>query len=114
MPEGAIISIETGANGIPIAGEEYSLSCVASESILGLTGKPVVVWMDSNGIVIAGNDDTEVISSDGMSNLTFNPLKPTNADIYTCMGSLQSPALSTPLTITQEQRVEVTRESMIV
>ncbi len=108
MPDGAI-SIVTNTSGTPTAGEVYSLSCEVREDILGLTGEPVAVWIDSNGNVMAG-DDITVTSSNGMSTLTFNPLKATNADTYTCTGSLQSPALSTPLTVTQQQRVEVTRE----
>ncbi len=108
MPDGAI-SIVTNVSGTPTAGELYTLSCVVSENISGLTGEPIAVWMDSNGNVMSG-DDITVTSSIGMSTVTFDPLSPTNADAYTCIGSLQSPALSTPLTVTQQQRVEVTRE----
>ncbi len=108
MPDGAI-SIVTSVSGTLIAGEMYSLMCTVQEEILGLTGEPMAVWMDSNGNVMEG-DDLTVTSSNGMSTIAFNPLKPTNADTYTCTGSLQSPALSTPLTVTQQQRVEVTRE----
>ncbi len=108
VPDGAI-SIVTNTSGTPTAGEMYSLSCEVSKDILGLTGEPAAVWMDSNGNVMAG-DDITVTSSNGMSTLTFNPLKATNADTYTCTGSLQSPALSIPLTVTQQQRVKVTRK----
>ncbi len=108
MPDGAILVV-TSFSGTPTAGEMYSLNCTVQEDILGLTGEPVAVWMDSNGNVMTG-DDITVTPSNGISTLTFNPLKATNADTYTCTGSLQSPALSTPLTVTQQQRVVVTRE----
>ncbi len=108
MPNRAI-SIVTSVSGTPTAGAMYSLSCVINEDVSGLTGEPVAVWIDSNGNVMAG-DDITVTSSSGMSTVTFDPLRPTNADTYTCTGSLQSPALSTPFTVTQQQRVEVTRE----
>ncbi len=111
VPNGAI-STRISVTGTPTAGEMYSLMCTVEEEILGLTGEPVVVWMDSNGNVMEGNDIT-VMSSNGMSTVTFNPLRLTNADTYTCTGSLQSPALSTPLTVTQQQRVEVTRELVV-
>ena len=107
VPDGAI-SVVTSVSGTPTAGEMYSLMCTVQEDIIGLTREPVVVWMDSNGNVMEEDDHT-VMSSNGMSTVTFNPLRPTNADTYTCTGSLQSPALSTPLTVTQQQRVEVTR-----
>ncbi len=112
MPENAV-SIVTSASGVPIAGEEYSLSCMVSENIAGLTGERMTVWMDSNGNVM-GSDGITLTSFNGTSNLTFNPLRATNADTYTCTGSLPSPALSTLLTVTQQQRVVVTRESIIV
>ena len=107
MPDGAI-SIVTSVSGTPTAGEMYSLMCTVQEEILGLTGEPRALWMDSNGNVMEG-DDLIVTSSNGVSTVTFNPLRPTNADTYTCTGSLSSSALYTPLTVTQQQRVEVTR-----
>ncbi len=108
MPEGAV-SIETTVNGNLTAGVEYSLNCVVRKVVPGLTGEPVVVWMNSNGNVMMG-DSVNVTSFSGASTVLFNPLQATNADTYTCTGSLQSPALSTPLTVTQQQRVEVTSE----
>ena len=107
VPDGAI-SIVTSVSGTSIAGEMYSLMCTVQEEILGLTGVPEVVWMDSNGNVMEG-DDLTVMSSNGVSTVTFSPLRPSHADTYTCTGSLSSPAFSTPLTVTQQQRVEVTR-----
>ena len=111
VPDGAI-SIATSVRGTATAGDVYSLICSISEVISGLTGVPQAVWTDSEGNVVTGNDIT-VTSSDGMSTLTFDPLKLSNGDTYTCTGSLQSPPLSNPLTVVESRPVIVTSEWLV-
>ncbi len=111
VPDGAI-SIVTSVSGVASAGEVYSLICSVSEVITGLTGVPQAVWTDSDGNVMTGNDIT-VTSSDGMSTITFNPLKLSDGDMYTCTGSLESPALSSPLTVDESRGVIVTSEWLV-
>ena len=108
VPDGAI-SIGTSVSGTATAGEVYSLICSISEVISGLTGVPQAVWEDSEGNAMTGNN-VIVTSLDGTSNLTFNPLRLSDGDTYTCTGSLQSPPLSNPLTVVESRPVIVTSE----
>ena len=106
---GVTISIATSVNGTSTLGEMYSLSCVVSEVIAGLTRDPTAVWMGSGGVVMTGNDIT-VTSSVGMAEISFNPLRASHHGSYRCVGSLETPAQTEPLSLTEERRVAVTSE----
>ena len=108
MPGGAI-SIATTVNGSTTIGEMYSLSCVVNKLFAGLTRDPTAVWMDSDRVVMTGNDIT-VTSSVGMAEISFNPLRASHHGTYRCVGSLETPAQAEPLSLTEERRVAVTSE----
>ena len=72
-----------------IAGDSNNFTCIVSKNISGLEHLPLAAWVEN---------DTE-ITEQGESNatLTFNVLNTSHGKLYTCRGSLSSPALSTPL-----------------
>ena len=93
------------------AGMMYSLNCTVSKRIDGLLNSPTATW--TIGGVAVSNSSSLTISSTvddvlAASILTFDPLRTSHDGIYTCVGSLTSPALETPLmpTATENNNVQ--------
>lgn len=85
----------------------------------GLLGIPSVVWIDSNGQQI--NSANDIVLSDPMTlgqitNLTlyFDPIRATDGGTYTCMTTLSSSALGTPLNTSSIYIVSVQQSKYIV
>ena len=92
--------------GSVTAGQKYTLECNVS-IITGLTDTPTVTWLHPNG---TESGDSFTISPDtppSSSTLTFTPLTISHAGQYTCEGSIESPALDSPLTVRETQNVTV-------
>ena len=84
-------------SGTATAGESYSLECIVT--VTGSTDQPTITWlmgpMDNQMMITA-----RVVTTGGMSTLTFNPLAASHAGTYTCRATLGSVMNSTSTTIT--------------
>lgn len=98
-------------SGIAKAGTMYRLNCTVSKIIDGLINSPTATWTiggmavsNSNSLTVSATVD-DVLAS---SILTFDPLRTSHEGIYTCVGSLTSSALETPLmpTATENNNVQ--------
>ena len=81
-----------------------TLTCTVTEVILGLTNIPCVHWMGPSGPVTSGDDIvvTEIFSNDTTVTVTlsFFSLHTSHAGLYTCQGTVVSPAAVDDVTIT--------------
>ena len=112
------ISISTSALNTPILGQNHSVDCVVSETVRGLSAKPVPLWLnhDGNELITTENE----INLDGPSyqstlrlttlSLTFDSLHTSHAGRYICQASLSSPALFSPLVKTQDYNISLQSE----
>ena len=83
------------SSGAATAGESYSLECTVT--ITGSIDQPTITWL------IGPMDNTitsGVMTSGGMSTLTFNSLSASHAGTYTCRATLGSAMDSASTTIT--------------
>ena len=96
--------VEAGSAGL-------TLTCTVTEVISGLTNMPSAHWMGPSGPVTSGDDIivTETFTNDTTVTVTlsFSSLHTSHAGLYTCQGTVVSPAAvddltstSTPNTIT--------------
>jgi hypothetical protein len=73
------------SSGTATAGESYSLRCTVT--VNGSDDQPMITWLmgPMNNVITSG-----VVTTDGMSTLTFNPLSASHAGTYTCRATLGS------------------------
>ena len=93
----------------------YSLNCTASKTVAGLISSPTATWTIGGVAVANGNDITVSSTNDDISAtsmLTFDPLRTSHEGIYTCGGTLTSPALDTPLMPTVVENNNVQSKAM--
>jgi hypothetical protein len=96
-------AIETSVNAIgpPVAGYNFTLTCTIRQTE-GLLGIPSVLWVDADGQQINSTEDivlSNPVTSDQTTNLTlyFDPIRTSDEGTYTCLATLSSSALITPL-----------------
>ena len=92
VPSGAIQATIT-TSAVAIAGQQFSLNCVVSETIVGLANTPVAVWSRDGTLLRSGNEFTVTSSANdtvATSVLTFTSLSSSDAGVYTCSGILES------------------------
>ena len=94
--------VEAGSAGL-------TLTCTVTEIISGLTNMPSAHWMGPSGPVTSGDD---IVVTETFSNATtvtvtfsFSSLHTSHAGLYTCQGTVVSPAavdgvISTAHTVT--------------
>ena len=108
VPSEAVqVSIER--SGVSIAGEIYTLTCNVSV-IRGLMNSPSAIWTDGTTCITNESNITvltTVGNSYSISVLTFNPLRTSHGDDYTCRGAIDSPALNSPQAISIRETVTV-------
>ncbi len=97
------------------AGEEYTLLCLASKTVSGLSNTPSLQWLDEDGSPVSNGGPVTVgeatAQSSGVSlSLTFSSLHVSHGGRYTCQASLSSPALETSLV--KSTTSDVTLQSM--
>ena len=91
------------------AGEMYTLTCNVS-AIRGLMNSPSAIWNDGVMSITNGSGITVITtvgSSSTVSVLTFDPLKTSHGDVYTCGGAVDSPALNSPQRASMQETVNV-------
>jgi hypothetical protein len=73
------------SSGTATVGESYSLQCTVT--VTGSIDQPMITWLMGplDNIISSG-----VMTNDGMSTLTFNPLAAAHAGTYTCRATLGS------------------------
>ena len=85
-----------------IAGESISYMCTVTKTISGLEHQPLAVWVE-NGTEITEQGESNV-------NITFNQLNTSHGKVYTCRGTISSPALSIPLVVMENYTLVVKSE----
>jgi len=114
------ISISTSAVNTPTLGQNHSVHCVVSETVRGLSARPVPRWLNHDGIELTTTGNQ--INLDGPSNqstrttlsLTFDSLHTSHAGRYICQASLSSPALFSPLVKTQDYNISLQSEQYFI
>ena len=94
------LAASVSRSGIARARMTYNLTCTVSKTVDGLINSPAATWTTrgeevTNGDGIAVSTMTNDITS--ISTLTFDPLRTSHNGIYSCVGTLTSPALFIPL-----------------
>ena len=94
----------------------YSLTCTVSK-ISGFVNSPTATWTTGGMTVSNGNDisvsSTSSDTSSSSSTLTFDPLRTSHGNIYSCDGSLNSPALEEPL-ITSTTETHIVQSKLFI
>ena len=111
MPS-SVVSITTSSQGIAIAGQRYTVSCmVTKQAALSVT--PEITWINPNGVEVSAQVNSSSTGNTMVSSalLEFNPLMTSHNGLYTCQVSLTSATLSLPLNSTATATVTV--QSMI-
>ena len=106
------VQINPTSAGIAVAGNNYSLNCIVSKSVSGLTNEPQIEWI--------GPDGNEVLNTDGIFlsgpvnqasstivTLSFIQIRTSSAGQYQCHVTLPSQALNTALSAVDTQDVSV-------
>ena len=108
-------------SGPPLIGSEFSLDCIVSEDITGLTNMPTAMWLGAdNTPLTTGNDITITLSRSetvALATLTFNPLRASHGEgdeVYRCSGNLVSPALDSLIEVTTNELLTVKSENGLV
>ena len=86
---------------MPVLGAAYSIECIAIELLEGLSNRPSLAWMDSSGQLVVPGDGINLILDEVVGRtslvLQFDALRTSQAQEYTCLSILYSPALTEPL-----------------
>ena len=116
MPSTAI-SISTSAVSAPSLGQSLSIHCIVTETVDGLSARPVLQWLNRNasdeivgdGVILDGPNFQSSLTT---LTLMFSPLRTSHAGRYICRSSLTSPALFSPLVKTKDYNISVQSEFM--
>ena len=86
----------------------YNLTCTLSK-VDGLINSPTATWTTGSGSMAVSNGNGITVSNGitATSTLTFDPLRTSHNGAYTCIGSLNSPALQMPLTASVVENLAV-------
>ena len=115
VPDNAFNLMTAELSGSPATvGSSYSFACLATKILSGLANVPSAEWVGPNGSAISQGDGltlvpfTDTVSSEVI--VQTAALHTSHAGLYTCRGSLSSPALTSPLV--QETHFNITLQSM--
>ena len=111
------ISIFTSAVSAPSLGQILSVRCIVTETVDGLSARPVLQWLNRNGSDVIVGDGVILDGPNFQSTLTtltlmFSPLHTSHAGRYICRSSLTSPALFSPLVKITDYNISVQSEFM--
>ena len=88
----------------------YNLTCTVSKTVGGLINSPTATWTTGGVAVTNGNGITVSTMSTDAANiitLTFDLLRTSHDDMYSCDGTLTSPALERELTRSSVETLQV-------
>lgn len=114
VPDTAI-SIFTSSQSAPSLGQTFIIHCVVSETVSGLSTRPVPQWLNNDGSNIVDGSGIILDGPNFQSTLTtltmmFNALHTSHAGRYICQGSLTSPVLSSTLVKTEDYNITIQSE----
>ena len=84
------------------AGEEISINCNVTKRVDGLQTLPTVGWI--------GQDLEDVVITGQSAVLSFSKLNTSHGKLYTCQGSIESPALNGPYSVMEKYHLIVQSE----
>ena len=107
------LSVSIEATGDTIAGEIYTIECIASLSD-GIQSTPFFTWLDSNNSTVVNNNNIVVGPPTASSlPLVFQVLTVSLSGQYTCQATLYSLALERPLIVSTSIHLDVQSKSLI-
>ena len=108
------LSATVVASGPPVAGSEFTVDCIISEDIPGLTNMPTAMWLDADSNAVTTGGDITIATSTNdtvaVATVTFDPLRTSHGEggvTYICAGNLMSPALNSPVQLSAEETLTV-------
>ena len=115
VPNTAIF-ISTTAVSTPSLGQSLSIRCIVTETVDGLSARPVLQWLNHNGSDIVSGGGVILDGPNSQSTLTtltlmFSALRTSHAGRYICQGSLTSPTLFSPLVKAKDHNISVQSKS---
>ena len=95
----------------------YNVTCTVSKIVGGLINSPTATWT-TGGVAVTNGDritvSTMTINETAISTLTFDQLRTSHGDRYSCDGTLTSPALETELMCSSVETLFVQSEMIII
>ena len=107
VPMNAISTTITSTELQPVVGNMYTLTCVFTINVMGLSQAPSVHWFH-NGNEVSVVEDTVTTSTKVIG---FSPLKTSHAGSYICSGNISSPA--PPHSVIVNQTRSITLQSKL-
>ena len=109
--------INPSSSGPQRAGSQFSLTCVALKTTSGLTGSAQTQWVGPSGAAVVTGGDIFVSGAVSetlrtLQMVTFTSLSTAHAGVYSCEGTLSSPALTTDYQTTSSYTVTVSGMSI--
>ena len=98
-----ITGVSITSTGTATAGESYSLICTVA--VTGSNDQLMITWLmgPMDNMVNTNADGVTVVTTGGLSTLTFDPLAASHAGTYTCRATLGSAVeASTTITVQSE------------
>lgn len=104
--------INPSSAGTQRAGSGYSLTCIALKAASGLTRSAQTLWRGPDGVAIATGGSVTVAdpvyeSLRTLQTVTFSSLSTAHAGVYSCEGTLSSPALTSAYQATTSYTVTI-------
>ena len=85
----------------------YSLICTVTKTVGGLINSPTATWTTGGVAVTNGNGITVSTDAAKMVTLTFDLLRTSHGNMYSCDGTLTSPALERELRRSSVETLQV-------
>ena len=106
------LQVSSTTTNTSYAGSTYSVTCVASETVSGLSEIPQVTWFGPDGTALVTGGDITVENAESQTmhskTLRLSPIKTSLGGAYTCQATIGSPALSAPYSISKIHYITVT------
>ena len=104
--------ISPSSSGPQRAGSQYTLTCVALKTTSGLTSSAQIHWTGTTGAAIVTGSGIVLSGAvfdprRTLQTVTFTSLSTAHAGVYSCDGTLSSPALTTDYRTTTSYTVTV-------
>ena len=111
-PLPGLIRPHISVEGMPIAGQQYSLNCSIIKVHRRFINSSTAQWIDSNDQPVTSTDGsiretTTNTNHTTIHTITFSPLRTSHGGRYTCRGTAQSPFLMSTTTVFIAQNVTV-------